>query len=69
LAVRTLIKGVEKYCGHETAMQCAKAMLIETPRTWQAGFAVVPRHTQHHDESIAKTQAWMPRQLSANVPF
>jgi transcriptional regulator GlxA family with amidase domain len=50
---------VEKYCGHETAMQCAKAMLIETPRTWQAGFAVVPLHTQHHDESIAKTQAWM----------
>jgi hypothetical protein len=50
-------------------MQCAKAMLIETPRTWQAGFAVVPLHTQHHDESIAKTQAWMPRQLSANVPF
>lgn len=50
---------VEKYCGHETAVQCAKAMLIETPRTWQAGFAVVPLQTQHHDESIAKTQAWL----------
>jgi len=25
---------VEKFCGHEVAMQCAKAMLLETPRAW-----------------------------------
>ena len=27
---------VEKFCGHEIAMQSAKALLIETPRAWQA---------------------------------
>ena len=33
---------VEQFCGHEIALQSAKAMLIETPRAWQAGFAIVP---------------------------
>ena len=33
---------VEQFCGHEVAMQSAKALLIETPRAWQAGFAIVP---------------------------
>jgi transcriptional regulator GlxA family with amidase domain len=38
---------VEKFCGHDVAMQTAKAFLIETPRAWQAGFAVVPLKTEH----------------------
>jgi transcriptional regulator GlxA family with amidase domain len=60
---------VEKYCGHETAIQCARAMLIETPRTWQAGFAVVPLQTQHHDERIAKTQAWLHDNFQCTFRF
>src|SRR5207248_9436989 len=31
---------VDKFCGHEIAMQTSKALLIETPRAWQSGFAL-----------------------------
>ena len=50
---------VEKFCGHEVAMQTAKAMLIETPRSWQAGFAIVPLKTTHSDDAISGAQEWL----------
>ena len=50
---------VEKFCGHEVAMESAKALLIETPRAWQAGFAVVPLKTEHNDEAISVAQDWL----------
>ena len=40
-------------------MQSAKAMLIDTPRAWQAGFAVVPLKTEHNDDSISTAQDWL----------
>lgn len=60
---------VEKYCSHEVAVQCARAMLIETPRTWQAGFAMVPLHTQHHDDTITETQAWLHENFQRDFRF
>ena len=50
---------VEKFCGHEVAMQSAKAMLIETPRSWQAGFGIVPLKTEHSDDAISGAQEWL----------
>src|SRR2546423_4171037 len=50
---------VEKFCGHEIAMQSAKALLIETPRAWQAGFAIIPLKTEHNDDSILSAQEWL----------
>jgi transcriptional regulator GlxA family with amidase domain len=50
---------VEKFCGHEIAMESSKALLIETPRAWQAGFAVIPLKTEHNDESISLAQDWL----------
>src|SRR5215467_3439482 len=50
---------VEKFCGHEIAMQTAKALLIETPRAWQSGFAIVPLKTDHTDDAISSAQEWM----------
>ncbi len=50
---------VEKFCGHDIAVQSAKALLIETPRAWQAGFAIVPLKTEHNDESISIAQQWL----------
>jgi len=43
---------VERFCGHEIAMQSAKALLIETSRAWQAGFAIVPLKTDHSDTAF-----------------
>jgi transcriptional regulator GlxA family with amidase domain len=60
---------VEKFCGHEVAMQSAKAMLIETPRAWQAGFAIVPLKTEHQDDSISSAQEWLHQNFRRSFPL
>ena len=60
---------VEKFCGHDIAMQSAKAMLIDTPRAWQAGFAVVPLKTEHNDNSISTAQDWLHENFHRVFPL
>src|SRR6516225_11258479 len=60
---------VEKFCGHEVAMQSAKALLIETPRAWQAGFAVVPLKTEHNDDAISTAQDWLHQNFHRPFPL
>jgi len=60
---------VEKFCGHEVAVQSAKALLIETPRAWQAGFGIVPLKTEHSDESISRAQEWMHQNFHRTFPL
>lgn len=50
---------VEHYAGYEVAMQTARALLVETPRTAQSGFSVPVRRTDHGDAEIAAAQEWM----------
>lgn len=52
---------VEKYCGHEVAMQCAKSLLIEASRTSQAGFAVLAFNKRHSDPVITQAQVWIEK--------
>ena len=60
---------VEKFCGHDIAMQTAKALLIETPRAWQSGFAIVPLKTDHTDDSIFSAQEWMHKNFAKTFPL
>jgi len=60
---------VEKFCGHDIALQTAKALLIETPRAWQAGFAVVPLKTEHSDEAISGAQEWLHQNFHRTFPL
>ena len=60
---------VEKYCGHEIAMESSKALLIETPRAWQAGFAVIPLKTEHNDAAISKAQDWLHQNFHRPFPL
>ena len=60
---------VEKFCGHDVAMESAKALLIETPRAWQAGFAVVPLKTEHNDEAISAAQDWLHENFHRAFPL
>jgi transcriptional regulator GlxA family with amidase domain len=60
---------VEKFCGHEVAMQSAKAMLIETPRAWQAGFGIVPLKTEHSDDAISTAQEWLHQNFHRDFPL
>jgi len=60
---------VERFCGHEIAMQSAKALLIETSRAWQAGFAIVPLKTDHSDDSISSAQEWLHQNFHQTFPL
>ncbi len=60
---------VQKFCGHDIAMQSAKALLIDMPRAWQAGFAVVPLKTEHHDDAISTAQDWLHENFHKPFPL
>ena len=60
---------VEKFCGHDVATQTAKAMLIETPRAWQKGFAIVPLKTEHNDDAISTAQEWLHENFQRPFPL
>ncbi|HLZ75859.1 GlxA family transcriptional regulator [Phenylobacterium sp.] len=50
---------VEKLCGHEVAVQCAKALLLPMPRTHQSGYAMLPLSPPHGDEKIRAAEAYL----------
>jgi transcriptional regulator GlxA family with amidase domain len=58
---------VEKFCGHEVAVECAKALLIDMPRTWQSEYAVLPLTTSHTDDGIRKAEQWLQRRYSEDL--
>jgi transcriptional regulator GlxA family with amidase domain len=60
---------VEKFCGHEIALQTAKSLVIGTPRAWQAGFAIVPLKTEHNDDSISRAQEWLHHNFQHSFPL
>jgi transcriptional regulator GlxA family with amidase domain len=60
---------VEKFCGHEIALQTAKALLIETPRAWQSGFSIVPLKTDHTDDNILSAQEWLHKNFQKTFPL
>ena len=60
---------VEKSCGHDVAVRSAKALLIETPRAWQAGFAIVPLKTEHSDDAISSAQEWLHQNFHKTFPL
>jgi transcriptional regulator GlxA family with amidase domain len=48
---------VEKLCGHEMAVQCAKALLLPRPRLQQSGYAVTPLSGPHGDDRIRRIES------------
>src|ERR1700743_1959309 len=55
---------VEKFCGREMAVFCAKLMEIEIERKSQSPFAIFIGQKTHEDEQIKKAQVYMEN----NVP-
>jgi hypothetical protein len=43
---------VEKFCGHEIALQCAKSLLVSMPRSRQSGYSMLPLSRPHSDDRI-----------------
>jgi transcriptional regulator GlxA family with amidase domain len=60
---------VEKLCGRETALRCSRSLLIDMPRTCQAGFAVLPLGRRHADEPIRRAEDWIHRHCREEFRF
>ena len=56
---------VEKYCGHEVAVETAKALLLETPRIWQSGYGAAPPRSAHDDDGDQEGAGLAVPQLQA----
>lgn len=50
---------VEKFCGHEVALQCAKSLLVSMPRGRQSGYAVLPLSRPHSDDKIRAAEDYL----------
>lgn len=60
---------VEKYFGHEVAVQTSRSLLVETPRTWQAIYSAEPPPRVHGDERVGKVQRWLYVHFREDVKF
>ncbi len=49
---------VERFSSRALALECARALLLEMPRTWQVAFADIALRKDHSDESIRRAQDW-----------
>ncbi len=43
---------VERLCGREVAVGCAKALILDMPRTHQSGYAILPIARPHADTQV-----------------
>ena len=58
---------VEKFCGHEIALQCAKSLLLSMPRGRQSGYAVAPLSRPHSDDRIRQTEEYLQQHFDRDA--
>lgn len=58
---------VEKFCGHDIALQCSKALLVNMPRMHQSGYAVLPLSRPHTDARIRTTELYLEENYAGKV--
>ncbi len=58
---------VEKFCGHEIALKCAKSLLVSMPRSRQSGYAVVPLSRPHADDKIKEIEEYLREHFDRDV--
>lgn len=61
---------VKKYCGHEVAIECSKALIHDMSRQSQAPYSVFQFQKNHSDNTIKLAQQWLednyPREIDLN---
>ena len=58
---------VEKLCGHEVAVQCAKSLLLPMPRIHQSGYAMHTVSQPHGDERIRGVEAFLQANFNKDL--
>lgn len=60
---------VEKYCGHEVALQSSKSMISDMGRTSQAPYAMFQYRKDHRDDQILTVQEWIENNFDKNFNY
>jgi transcriptional regulator GlxA family with amidase domain len=60
---------VEKYCGHEIALQSSKTMISDIGRTMQAPYSIFQFQKDHQDARILAVQKLMEDNCDQNYPY
>jgi transcriptional regulator GlxA family with amidase domain len=60
---------VEKYCGHEVALQSSKSVISDIGRTSQAPYAIFQVQKNHHDNKILAVQEWIENNFDQNFNY
>ncbi len=58
---------VEKFCGHEIALQVAKSLLLSMPRGRQSGYSVVQLSRPHSDLKIRQAEEYLQQHFDRDV--
>jgi transcriptional regulator GlxA family with amidase domain len=58
---------VEKFCGHEIALQCAKSLLLSMPRNRQSGYSVIALSRPHSDGKIRQIEEYVQQHLAQDL--
>jgi transcriptional regulator GlxA family with amidase domain len=60
---------VEKYCGHEVALQSSKSVIADIGRTSQAPYAIFQFQKDHRDKQILVVQEWIENNFDQNFNY
>lgn len=58
---------VEKFCGHDIALECAKSLLVNLPRSRQSGYSMLPLSRPHADERIRRAEEHLKKHFREEV--
>lgn len=58
---------VEKLCGHEVAVQCAKSLLLPMPRIHQTGYSMQMTFQAHGDERIRSVEVYLQANYQTDI--
>jgi transcriptional regulator GlxA family with amidase domain len=58
---------VEKFCGHEIALECAKSLMVTPPRNLQSGYAMAPLSRPHGDEKIKHVEDQLQKRFDQEI--
>jgi transcriptional regulator GlxA family with amidase domain len=58
---------VEKLCGHDVAVKCAKSLLLPMPRIHQTGYAMQSVSQPHDDERIRGVEAFLQANYHTDI--
>jgi len=60
---------VEKYCGHEVALQSSKTAIADIGRTSQAPYAIFQYQKDHRDNQVLAVQEWIEHNFDQNFNY